>query len=124
MPEPAKSLRPWFQFSMFRLMVVITLIAILLGLSVAFGGLVELFFVSVAWCIIPTPLVVCLIYGKRDVRTFAVGALIPWAAQLAFQRLSTESAIAATIWLLVMGGICGAMAVATRHWLEQSGNDR
>ena len=104
---------------MFRLMVAVTLIAILLGLAVTFGGFVEVVFVSLVWCILPTPLVVFAIFGHRDLRSFSLGALIPWLV-LMFARIPLNSVIGATIWLLAMGGICGVLAVATRRWLESN----
>jgi hypothetical protein len=48
MPELGNASRPRFQFSMFRLMVVVTLVAILLGLAVTFGGFIEV--CSGRWC--------------------------------------------------------------------------
>lgn len=122
MLESKRPSRPWYQFSMFRLMVVVTLIAILLGLTATFGGLLELAVVSVVWCLFPTPLIVCAIFGKRDVQAFAVGALVPWTTMTLTRMLASASILTASIWLLAMGGVCGAVAVATRRWLAQSGN--
>src|SRR5262245_10764122 len=121
MLESKRSLRPWYQFSMLRLMVVVTLIAILLGLAVTFGGLLELAFVSVVWCLFPTPLIVCAIFGRRDAQAFAIGALVPWTTMVLTRMLASASLLTTSIWLLAMGGVCGAVAVATKRWLAQSG---
>src|SRR5262245_13949875 len=105
MPETGNPLRPWLQFSMFRLMVVVTLAAILLGLAVTFGGFMEVMFVSLVWCVLPTPLIIGSIYAQRDIKTFSIGALVPWFT-LILTRFPITSFLGATIWLLAMSGVC------------------
>jgi hypothetical protein len=122
MPETSTPKRPWVQFSMFRLMVVVTLVAILLGLATTFGGVLEVMFVSMVWCAFPTPLVICAIYSRRDSQAFAIGALVPWATLVLMRVPPISSQLAGLIWLLVMGGVCGALAVATLRWLQRTGN--
>jgi hypothetical protein len=122
MPEFGDPLRPRFQFSMFRLMVVVTLVALLLGLAVTFGGFINVLLISVVGCVLPTPLVVCAIFGGKDLRAFAIGALIPWFTQITLRFPAPASTAFLTIWLLAMGGVCGAVAIATRRWLERTGN--
>lgn len=123
MPETRNSLRPWFQFSMFRLMVVVTLVAILLGLAVTFGGFIDLVVGTLACCILPTPLVIAAIFGQGDVRAFGIGALIPWGALVLMRVPLFEFFFLGIIWLLAMAGVCGVLAVATRRWLERSDLD-
>jgi hypothetical protein len=115
--QPAKP--PWFQFSMLRLMVAVTLLAILLGIATSFGGIVELVFVSLVWCIVPAPLLICAIFGSGDIQAFSIGALVPWTSLLLKHEWSVGSQFAGVIWLLVMGTVCGALSVATRRWLDR-----
>ena len=65
----------------------------------------------------PTPLVVVAIYGRGDFQAFAIGALIPCVV---LTDLKFPSFFAMTIWLLPMCGICGALAVATRRWIDRN----
>ena len=121
MPEFGNTSRPRFQFSMFRLMVVVTLVAILLWLAVTFGGFIEVVFGSLVWCVLPTPLVICAIYGRRDFQAFAIGALVPWLTLIVMRIPPVTSFFPTAIWLLAMGGVCGTLAAATRRWLERNG---
>lgn len=118
-PRPAPA-EPLLRFSMFRLMGAFTLIAVLLGLIVTFDGFVNLVVISVVGCVLPTPLAICAIFGRGDVRAFAIGALIPWFTQLALRFPAPASMVWLMVWFLVMGGTCGALAVATRRRLERN----
>jgi hypothetical protein len=109
---------PRFQFSLWRLMVAVTVVAVLLFLVTKVGGFVEIVFASIVICIVPTPLVICAIYGRNDARAFSIGALIPWAAMVAFRIPAMPSSFFSVIWLFAMSGICGVIAVVTRRWVQ------
>ncbi len=104
------------------LMITVTLVAVLLGLSVLFGGFVGAIFAALVWCVLPTPLVICAVYGRRNLQAFAIGGLIPWG--LFVMRIPPLTTfLPMTIWLVALGGVCGTVAVVTRRWLERSGGE-
>ena len=110
---------PRFQFSLWWLMVAITVVCILLFLTVTFGGFFGILIASVVWCAIPTPIVIFAIYARGDLQAFAIGALVPWVILLVVLRTpATTSFFAAVIWLLPMSALCGALAAATRRWID------
>ena len=114
---------PRFQFSLGWLMIAITAVAILLFFAVTFAGFIGAALGSVVWCIVPTPLVVCAIFGRGNVQAFSVGALVPWLTMITTRIPSAASFFSMTIWLLILGGICGSVAIATRRWLERHGGE-
>jgi hypothetical protein len=95
-------------------MIVITVVAILLGLAVTFTGFLTLIFFFAVWCVLPTPLVVCAIFGRGDVRAFSVGGLVPWVLML---RDSLPDP-ALWIWLPIVAVVCGIVAVFTYRWVQ------
>jgi hypothetical protein len=109
--------RPRFQFSLWWLMIAVTIVAVLLFLVTRVSGFVGIVFVSFVVCVVPTPLVICAIYGRGDVRAFSIGAMVPWVIMLSLRFPSTMSSVFEVIWLLLMGGISGVIALATRRWL-------
>ena len=106
---------PKIQFSLARLMVVMTLVAILLGFAVTVGGLIPLLLLSLIWCVVPTPLVICAIFGRGDIRAFAIGGLVPWL--ILWQSTLFQSGLIVPVLLTVMSVICGIVAVATFRWV-------
>jgi hypothetical protein len=107
---------------MARLMTVVTLVAVLLGLSAVVEGFAASLAAAFVWCLLPTPLVVFAIFGRRDEQAFAVGALVPWV--LFVMRMPARTLLLPeAIWLPVLGGICGTVAVLTRRWIDRSGGD-
>ena len=116
---------PRFQFSLARLLIAVTVAAVLLFLAVKFVGYFEIVIASVFWCILPTPLVVFAIYDRGDFQAFAIGALLPWLMLIALDfPLPTSDFLAASLWLLPMWAICGALAVATRRWIQANRRDQ
>jgi hypothetical protein len=99
-------------------MILVTLVAVLLFLATRLGSFIQVILFSFVACILPTPLVICAIYGRGDVRAFAIGALTPWVVALVLLK---EPDMGGTffemVWLVVMGGICGVVAVITRRWI-------
>ena len=113
---PPRFSTPRFQFSLARIFILMTAVAVLLWLSMSLGLAI---LASLVWCVVPTPLVICAIFDRGDRRAFSIGALIPWLGLLTLRLPPTGSFISLTVWLLALGGICGAVAVATRRWIER-----
>jgi hypothetical protein len=111
---------PPFQFSLRWLLIVVTVVALLLGLMVMFGGGV---FANVLLLLYPTPLVVTIVYAKGEVRTFAIGAVVPWLslAFLGSSRYANWAQLETVLWMLFLAGLSGAVAVFTRRWLVRNG---
>ena len=95
-------------------MIVITVVAILLGLAVTFQGFVPFIILSIVWGVIPTPLVICAIFGRGDIRSFAIGALVPWVLVL-----RGPPGIGLLPFVLIMPAVCGAVAVVTHRWVTR-----
>ncbi len=113
-PSRRSFLLPKFQFNLVWLLVAIVVLFLAMGAASSFRDLVgSLFFVSVC-CVLPTPLVVAAIFGRGDIQSFAIGALVPW-----FTLLPWMSTMA--MWLLILPLICGTIAVVTRRWLRLFG---
>jgi len=100
-------------------MIVVTAVAILLFLAVTFGDFIAFLTASVIWCILPTLLVTCAMYGRYDMRAFSIGALVPWGVLIGMRFPLNTSILLMTIWLLVMSGVCGAVAMVGRRWLQR-----
>jgi hypothetical protein len=96
------------------MLIIVTAVAILLGLGVSLGVVV---LASLVWCVVPTPLVICALFDRGDRQAFSIGALIPWIQMLVFRFPVIDSFIALTVWVLVLGAVCGAVAVVTRRWI-------
>jgi hypothetical protein len=96
-------------------MIVVTAAAIFLGLAVAIQGLVPLIMVSIVWLVLPTPLIICAIFGRGDIRAFAIGALMPW---LLLMRAPPPGMSILPL-LLVFPPVCGVVAVVTHRWVQR-----
>jgi hypothetical protein len=107
-------LLPRFQFSLAGLLIAVAVVAIFLGLASTFRDFIgSLLFVSVC-CVLPTPFVIAAIFGRGDIQSFAIGAIVPWLTLLPW--MSTMA-----LWLLILPIICGTLAVITRRWLRLFG---
>jgi hypothetical protein len=105
---------PRIQFSLTSVLVIVVLAFILMTLASSFRDFVgSLFFVSVC-CVLPTPFVVAAIFGRGDIQSFAIGALVPWLTLLPWMS-------SMFIWLLILPLICGTLAIVTRRWLRLFG---
>ncbi len=114
---------PRFQFSLAKLMLVVTVVAIGLTLVVTIGGFLTSVFEAFVWCVLPTPLLICSIFGRNDTQAFAIGTLVPWFTMLTLHVPSGSTYMPATMWLLILGGVCGLVASATRRWVVTYGRD-
>mgnify|MGYP003578750598 CR=1 FL=1 len=110
---------PRFRFSLKWLFVAVTVVALLLALSVLLGDFFQIVFFGVIFCVLPTPLVICALFGRRDVQAFAVGALVPWVTL--FFWVWSASVLSVILSLIFLPGVCGIVAVATRRWLSHIG---
>jgi hypothetical protein len=123
MPQPdttsTRNTRRWlplprFQYSLAWLLIAVTVVAIVMGFASSFRGFIgSLLFVTVC-CVLPTPFLIAAIFGRGDIRTFAIGALVPWLTLLPW--LSSMA-----VWLLILPFVCGTLAVITRRWLRLFG---
>ena len=98
-------------------MIVITVVAVLLGLAVTLGGYLVPLFAFVTWCVLPVPLVICAIFGRGDVRAFAIGGLVPWF--LISRDRFPPPLLWLPVWLLVTLIVCGTIGVLTHRWLQR-----
>jgi len=109
-------------------MVLVTVVALMLGVGTLLGDMIAwLLFVSVVNCILPTPLVIGVVFGRGDLRAFAIGGLVPWFLLWAVSPvISTGSwlpgrAIVLSIFVVVTSAACGIVAVVSRRWIERQG---
>jgi hypothetical protein len=109
---------PRFQFSLGRLMIVVTIACVMLGVweILPVGFVDNVVISSIVLGVIPTVLITCSIYARGDLQTFAMGALVPWLSVLITQG-GPLRVWGLGAWFFV-GGVCGVVAVATRRWLE------
>ena len=116
---------PRFQFSLRWLLISVAVVALLLGLgSFPIGqGILGLLLAVVLRRLLPTVAIVSAIYGRGDVKAFAIGAAV-----CSIPILTTEigpmnfAALGiATVSQLIAMGLCGFVAVATRRWLARHG---
>jgi hypothetical protein len=133
-PSRADVSLPRFQFSLRAQMILVTAVAIALGLFVVIGWeIVWVLFHGVMYCLVPTPLVILAIFGRGELRTFSIGALVPWfsvwgqSSPLLILLYNQNSRgpqilgwlIGSTVFMLVAGAGCGALAVITMRWIER-----
>src|SRR5262245_40787345 len=124
MPEFKNPFRQPFQFSLRGLLIGMTVAALLLGLTAAFGAAVPQIATILIFVVLPTPLVVAIIYARGEFRTFAIGAIMPWVAMIGDgppTQAGWDDFAGIAIWLFLFGGICGAVAVGSRRWIERNG---
>jgi hypothetical protein len=107
-----------FQFSLSSLLIVVTVVAVVLGLSAVFGNLIGALALAIVFCVLPTPLVICAIFARGDIQAFAIGALVPFVTMFASRPY--QSYLAMIIWFLVLPGICGVVAVVTLRWVRRN----
>ena len=140
MPESTESTRaeislPRFQFSLRAQMILVTAVAIALGLCVVVGWeVVWVLFHGVMYCLVPTPLVILALFSRGELRTFSIGALVPWInvwsqsspllVILYNQNLRGPQIltwlVGSSVFLLVAGAGCGAVAVLTMRWVKKN----
>jgi hypothetical protein len=134
-PSRAEISLPRFQFSLRAQMILVTAIAVILGLFVAGGWQIAWVLLhGLVYCLVPTPLVIIALFGRGELRTFSIGALVPWVGAWtqsppsflmvynpglsALQMFGWM--IGSTIFLLVTSAGCGALAVFTMRWMAKT----
>jgi len=105
---------PRFQFNLAWLLISLVAAAIVMGFASSFRDFVGSFFFVSVCCILPTPFLIAAIFGRGDIQSFAIGALVPFVTLLPWMS-------SMAIWLLVLPIICGTLAVITRRWLRLFG---
>lgn len=116
--RPAGS-RPKFQFSLFWLMVAVTVVAVVLGLGASLGSFFDVMWYATFYflrCALPTPLVIVAFFGHGRVRAFAIGALVPWVLGLVGN--SGQQSLFILSLTICYSLVCGFLAGATWHWLQ------
>lgn len=121
--SPSHSRTPRFQFSLRWLMIVVTVVALLLGLGVFAAGqvIVGLLLAIVLRGVIPTVAIVAAVFGRGETRALAIGAVVACIPILTTEigPLRFSALIAGTISQFVAIGICGGVAVVTCRWIER-----
>ena len=98
-------------------MVTVTIVAVVLGLGSSLGSFFsEVLYLAIC-CVVPTPLVICVVFGRGYVRAFAIGALIPWIVLLPLGSRSVSLFIVALA--LVLSATCGMIAAGTWRWIRR-----
>jgi hypothetical protein len=121
MPTSSPPRAPRFQFSLATLLVLITVTAIFLGVVTTVAG--SILFAVFSWIllyILPTVVFACAIYGRGDVRAFAIGALIPIVAFMLRGPMAgarSSGLVESVFSTAITSGICGLVAAITRRWL-------
>jgi hypothetical protein len=125
---PSRGGAPPLQFGLKWLMVAVTIVAVLMVLMQ--WALVHAIIVAMLWCVLPTPLMISALYGRGECRSFAIGALVPWLSLWAafgeypFGPIGTTGwgqTLSLAIFLPVLAGVCGVVAVAVRRWIVRRG---
>jgi hypothetical protein len=135
-PAPPEIVWPKFQFSLRSQLILVTVVGIMLGLFVVLGPVVTWsLFYGLIYCLIPTPLIVGALFGRGEVRTFSIGALVPWIGQStngSYPLYATSAApssgavfgimLGITSFMLITSLACGVLAVFTRRWMDRNAN--
>lgn len=116
---------PRFQFSLRWLLVSVAIVALVFGLgSFPIGqGLLGLLLAIMLQGLLPTVAIVTAIYGRGDVKAFAIGAAVCSIPILTAEigPMNLAGLGIATVSQLIAMGVCGFVAVATRRWLARHG---
>ncbi len=112
---------PRFQFSLAWLMIAVTIVAVILGLGASLGsvfGVAFYVFYLLVRCVVPTPLVICAIFGRGLLRAFAIGALVPWVMIIPGE--ANPGSLISLIMVLICSAACGFLAAATWRWVRRT----
>jgi hypothetical protein len=128
-PTPPFGL-PRFQFSLWALLVVITVVAVLLGVWSIVGTAVAWIIATIAYVVLPVPLLITAIFARDEVQAFSIGALMPWISNQLIgypvtyalsRNQSSNGPIFLSLAMIFVAAVCGVVAVVTRRWLERRG---
>jgi hypothetical protein len=111
---------PRFRFSLAWLLIGITIVAVVLGLAhfvgPAFGFVFKLVTLAIA-CIVPTPLIICAVFGRGYVRAFSIGAIVPWVIGLRWDE-SVFASITLLLITVTLSAVCGIVGASTLYYLR------
>jgi hypothetical protein len=124
-----------FQFSLAWLLMAVTVVAVLLGLSqttIGFYAVVSLFSGLING-ILPAVLLVCALFGRGELRVFSIGALVPWVVSrppVSVSVGSLQQQFALPLWwpivvmwafTLITAAVSGVVAIGVHRWLRRRG---
>jgi hypothetical protein len=117
---PTFEFPPRIQFSLRGLLIAVAVVAVLLGVAAVANGILSWLLAVVVMWVLPTPVLITAIYGRGDARALCIGALVPWIPAILGRSVqgSLIDVMESTVWLLVMAGVCGVVAMLTRRWIE------
>ncbi len=130
--RPSPIAWPKFQFSLRSQLIAVAIVAVILGLFVTVGqSFAQLAYYGILGCLLPTPLVICALFGSGELRTFSIGSLVPWLTFVHPQPLTIASQyrtpvslfglmLGSAVFMLILAVACGVLAVATRRWIERN----
>jgi hypothetical protein len=120
---------PPLQFSLAWLLMAVTLVAVLLGLSQTTAGfsIVASMLSALVEGVLPAALVICALFGRGELRTFSIGALVPWLVTRPYPQLAVGigrisdwwSVIVVWGFTLVTAAASGAVAVVAYRWIQR-----
>lgn len=115
---------PRLQFSLRWLLIGVTAIALAIGLF-AVGGVARiamgLIMAVLLRGVVPTVFAVGAMYGRGDLRAFAIGGFVANIPLLTNEigPIGVGGIMMAFVSQAIVIGICGASAVATRRWIAR-----
>jgi hypothetical protein len=116
---------PRFQFSLRWMLISVAVVALLFGLAAFPIGQVVLALLLAILLrgLLPTIALVAAIYGRGDVKAFAIGAAVSAVPALLTPLTATHllTLLLGLVSQLIGMGICGAVAMATRRTLARRG---
>ena len=103
------------------MLIAVAVVAVLIWLSTIVAGLFLWIMWALLFVVLPTPLVVAAVYSRGDIRAFSIGALIPWISSWGGGPTGNSliAIFGPALWLLIMGMVCGIVAVASRRWIDR-----
>jgi len=130
MPELRPSPPARFQYSLATLLILMTIVAFALGfMGTTLGETIVLLVLWTLFSILPAVLVSVAVYARGDLQAFALGALVPMlplavnGSVFGSRSASILQGLMALVGVVVLGGVCGIAAAATRRLLRGLGRD-
>ena len=116
---------PRFQFSLRWLLISVAIVALVFGLgSFPIGqGILWMLLYVASRKLLPTVAIVTAIYGRGDVKAFAIGAAVCTIPVLTTEigPMNFAALVLGTISQMIAMGLCGFAAMSTRRWLARHG---
>lgn len=106
------------------MLIVVTALAVGLVLYEAIPWLLQLVAIVLVWAVLPTALVILVIFARGNVQTFAMGALVPLAMWVWDSHTVPLNSTRAWVAAPLMAIFCGLLAVWLRRLIRRKGWDR